>query len=52
MGHWIPVHDEEWDGDIPVPHVRRDSQDVDCGEIVFKGSTLPWEVGKFEVSAE
>lgn len=51
MGRWVPVHDEEWDGDIPLGTPGAGpSQDEDCGEVVFKGGALPWEVGKYEVS--
>ena len=52
LGLWVPVHDEEWDGDVAlevareVPQVRRSRGQ---GEIVFKGDTLPWQVGKYEV---
>lgn len=51
LGCWAPVHDDEWDGDIPLdldrpPSPGKDSQ----GEVVFKGDTLPWQVGKYEVS--
>jgi phosphatidylethanolamine N-methyltransferase len=48
---WLPVHDEEWDGDIPLgldgpPSPQRDSE---SGVVSFKGNTLPWLVGKYEV---
>ncbi|KAJ7630115.1 hypothetical protein DFH06DRAFT_1272697 [Mycena polygramma] len=40
MGLWVPVHDEEWDGD---------SSDADNGVVTFKGNTLPWLAGRYEV---
>lgn len=49
---WVPVHDEEWDGDIPlgvdrpVPSGSKDSQE---GFVVFRGGRLPWKAGKYEV---
>ncbi|KAG8908830.1 phosphatidylethanolamine N-methyltransferase [Tulasnella sp. 403] len=48
-GKWVPVHDEEWDGDVPLATAASSSQDHDCGEVVFSGSTLPWQVGKYEI---
>lgn len=53
LGMWVPVHDEEWDGDIPLgvgrpgPSGSKDSQE---GMVVFRGGTLPWKSGKYEVS--
>ncbi|TFK36055.1 phosphatidylethanolamine N-methyltransferase [Crucibulum laeve] len=51
LGMWLPVHDEEWDGDVPLglrrtPGVHRDSE---SGTVTFKGNTLPWLVGRYEV---
>ncbi|KAG2005634.1 phosphatidylethanolamine N-methyltransferase [Coprinopsis cinerea AmutBmut pab1-1] len=51
MGMWLPVHDEEWDGDVPLgleraPCSNRESQ---TGTITFKGNTLPWLVGRYEI---
>jgi phosphatidylethanolamine N-methyltransferase len=48
---WVPVHDEEWDGDLPLgsdrpPAPKRDLVD---GQVVFKGNALPWSVGRYEV---
>lgn len=47
---WVPVHDEEWNGDIPLgldlpPTPGKDSK----GEVTFKGDTLPWLAGRYEV---
>lgn len=57
LGMWAPVHDEEWDGDVPLlGHSRSRAQDKDHasdqlehGEVVFKGDILPWLPGKYEV---
>jgi len=50
LGMWVPVHDDEWDGDIPidVDH-RQPAKDSDSGQIVFAGENLPWKVGKYEI---
>lgn len=50
-GMWLPVHGEEWDGGVPVCPERSSSpqRDSECGLITFKGSTLPWLVGRYEV---
>ncbi|KAJ3509898.1 hypothetical protein NLJ89_g4975 [Agrocybe chaxingu] len=51
MGMWLPVHDEEWDGDVPLGLTRAPSphRDAEKGTITFKGNTLPWLVGRYEV---
>ncbi|KAG9007113.1 phosphatidylethanolamine N-methyltransferase [Tulasnella sp. 427] len=49
LGRWLPVHDDEWDGDIPVSRTVTPESDEDCGEVIFKASTLPWEVGTYEI---
>ena len=51
LGMWVPIHDEEWDGDIPVGIERTPPPQIDAenGTVVFKGNTLPWLVGKYEV---
>ena len=48
---WLPVHDDEWDGDVPVDnaHVTPRSTEAQTGTVVFQGSTLPWTVGRYEV---
>jgi phosphatidylethanolamine N-methyltransferase len=52
---WVPVHDEEWDGDVPVQAERTvestasSSKDTQAGQVVFKGDVLPWKVGTYEV---
>jgi phosphatidylethanolamine N-methyltransferase len=54
MGLWVPVHDEEWDGDVPLGLIHpltRGSQDSEneSGVVTFKGNTLPWLAGRYEV---
>lgn len=47
---WLPVHDEEWDGDVPIGIVEGGAKDTPTsGEVVFKGDKLPWGVGRYEV---
>lgn len=48
---WVPVHDEEWDGDIPLSLNRpnRPDNDSEDGEVVFQRGTLPWQTGRYEV---
>lgn len=51
LGMWVPVHGEEWDGDLPIGMEKKvhAKQDPESGQVVFKGDTLPWQVGKYEV---
>ena len=54
LGMWVPVHDGEYDGDIPVElqppkPTERDSPNSEEGEIVFTGNVLPWRTGTYEV---
>ncbi|KIM24595.1 hypothetical protein M408DRAFT_231463 [Serendipita vermifera MAFF 305830] len=50
LGLWVPVHDEEWDGDVPRPLTdRNEGEETECGEITFKNSTLPWQTGDYEL---
>lgn len=58
VGLWVPVHDEEWNGDLPLPLQDQDQdndekrellRDTDCGELVFKKQTLTWTVGDYEL---
>ncbi|KAM6490993.1 phosphatidylethanolamine N-methyltransferase [Amanita muscaria] len=51
LGMWLPVHDEEWDGDIPLGMERLDGPlgDSDGGILTFKGDKLPWLTGQYEV---
>lgn len=51
---WVPVHNEDWEGDVwtgsdqprcpPSPREGKKS-----GMVTFKGNTLPWLVGQYEV---
>ncbi|EIN05166.1 hypothetical protein PUNSTDRAFT_146058 [Punctularia strigosozonata HHB-11173 SS5] len=54
LGMWVPVHDEEWDGDVFIgPHRRSGStspnKETEKGYVVFKGGALPWQVGQYEM---
>ncbi|KAF7307888.1 Phosphatidylethanolamine N-methyltransferase [Mycena kentingensis (nom. inval.)] len=60
LGMWVPVHDEEWDGDVPLglglglglgkPAAGSSKNaDVDSGRVTFKGNTLPWIAGRYEI---
>ena len=52
LGRWVPIYDEEWDGDLPLPHTDTKQtleEDTDCGEVVFKKDILPWRAGEYEV---
>ena len=47
---WVPVHDDEWDGDVPIGFDRKDvNKEQENGVVVFKGDRLPWHVGTYEV---
>ncbi|KAH9993405.1 phospholipid methyltransferase-domain-containing protein [Russula vinacea] len=48
LGMWVPVHDEEWDGDTSAP-TDAGASDEECGTAVFKGDSLPWTVGHYEM---
>ena len=52
MGMWLPVYDEEWDGDVPLGLTRVSSlqRDADEGTVTFKAKSLPWLVGRYEVN--
>ncbi|PSR73031.1 hypothetical protein PHLCEN_2v11135 [Hermanssonia centrifuga] len=50
LGMWVPVHDEEWDGDIPLDLHRPNRPDVDSeGEVIFQADKLPWQCGTYEI---
>lgn len=52
FGMWVPVHNGEWDGDVPIPMEKSkmlSDKEAEGGHIVFKGDTLPWQVGRYEV---
>ncbi|WWD19894.1 hypothetical protein CI109_104363 [Kwoniella shandongensis] len=48
VGKWMPIYEEEWDGDKPVNPEEREEQG-DAGEVVFKGEQLPWLPGQYEL---
>jgi len=48
MGMWVPVHDDEWDGDIPL-EIGTPTMDSQFGEVAFRGGALPWKIGIYEV---
>ncbi|CCO35991.1 hypothetical protein BN14_10113 [Rhizoctonia solani AG-1 IB] len=47
QGMWVPVHDDQWDGDVPV--LQKKVSLPDSGEVVFQKDQLPWQVGKYEL---
>ena len=51
LGMWAPVHDEEWDGDVPLNLERAKRMGVDSeeGTVVFDAGKLPWRTGRYEV---
>ncbi|KAF6750342.1 phosphatidylethanolamine N-methyltransferase [Ephemerocybe angulata] len=49
LGMWLPVHGEEWDGHVPVGLERARHHDSQYGTVTFKGNTLPWLVGRYEI---
>jgi len=51
LGMWLPVYDEEWDGDVPLGLSRDPSpqRDAEMGTATFKANNLPWLVGRYEV---
>jgi phosphatidylethanolamine N-methyltransferase len=57
LGMWMPVHDEEWDGEIPIrdfsisntPTGTESPDDDASGTVVFQGDGVPWTVGRYEV---
>ena len=51
LGMWVPVHDDECDGDVPIAFQDKKgaSKDPEDGKVVFKRDVLPWHVGLYEV---
>ncbi|KAF9228138.1 hypothetical protein BS17DRAFT_849997 [Gyrodon lividus] len=51
FGMWVPVHNEEWDGDEPLdaPHLSSKGLEPHTGSVLFESSTLPWTTGRYEV---
>ena len=48
MGLWVPVHVDEWDGEMPL-EIGTPVVSSQSGEVVFKGGALPWKAGTYEV---
>ena len=48
LGKWMPIYEEEWDGDKPVTPDGK-SPHVHAGELVFRGKQLPWVPGRYEL---
>ncbi|KAG8991267.1 phosphatidylethanolamine N-methyltransferase [Tulasnella sp. JGI-2019a] len=48
-GKWVPVYDEEWEGDVHIGSVTPVGKGMECGEVRFGGSRLPWQTGKYEI---
>ena len=48
MGMWAPVHRDEWDDETPL-EAGTQMIDSQSGEVVFRGGTLPWKTGNYEV---
>ena len=56
VGKWMPIYQDEWDGDEYVePSMMNGSGDKGgvkrehAGEVVFKGDQLPWAPGEYEL---
>ncbi|KAJ3537122.1 hypothetical protein NM688_g6733 [Phlebia brevispora] len=51
LGMWVPVHDEEWDGDFPLnlDQSQRTDDHSEEGEAVFQAGKLPWRTGRYEI---
>lgn len=49
---WVPIYDEEWDEDDPVGLERSVGpvKDSESGVVTFKGDSLPWLAGRYEVN--
>jgi len=48
MGMWVPVHRDEWDNETAL-EIETPATDSESGEVVFRGGTLPWKTGIYEV---
>ncbi|KAI5119700.1 hypothetical protein M0805_003584 [Coniferiporia weirii] len=51
LGMWVPVHNDEWDGDtfIGLEDKKGSGTDPETDKVVFKGELLPWQTGTYEV---
>jgi len=48
LGMWVPVHDDVWDGHLPL-ETYKTVANSGSGYVEFRGEALPWKVGKYEV---
>jgi phosphatidylethanolamine N-methyltransferase len=50
MGKWVPIHSDEYDGELPVETGREhEVKNGDGGVVVFNGDSLPWAAGQYEL---
>ncbi|KAL5478753.1 CHO2 [Sanghuangporus weigelae] len=51
LGLWVPVYDNEWEGDVYLgpENKRHAGTDSETGTVTFKGDKLPWHTGTYEV---
>ncbi|KAG6890127.1 hypothetical protein C0995_011420 [Termitomyces sp. Mi166 len=49
LGMWVPVHEQEWEGDLFLGSDSSKTPKETSGTVTFKGDTLPWLVGTYEV---
>jgi phosphatidylethanolamine N-methyltransferase len=50
MGKWIPIHSDEYEGELPVERGREPEHDVkNGGVVIFTGDALPWTAGQYEL---
>ncbi|KAF8064345.1 phosphatidylethanolamine N-methyltransferase [Lyophyllum atratum] len=49
LGMWVPVHDEQWEGDVFLGLEPLAAPKDRSGTVTFKGDTLPWLTGQYEV---
>lgn len=47
VGKWVPLYDEEWNGELPVQ--AADTSKTQAGVVVFDKDRLPWQPGKYEL---
>ena len=47
VGKWVPLYDEEWDGNTPVEN--SDKGTSDAGTVMFDKEKLPWQPGMYEL---
>ena len=50
MGKWVPIHSDEYDGEVPIETGRENEvKNGDSGAVVFAGDSLPWAAGEYEL---